>query len=199
MDNFVKTDDILKDMSSIIESSQKAAYQAVNTTLVQRNWLLGYRISSEELEGEDRAKYGAEVIKNLAKKLPAEYGKVFTKSNLYNFYLFYKTFPKIFQTMSGKSVRLSGSHYAILLQVNDKDARDWYETEAAEQTWSVRTLQRNVSSKYYYRMLQTQKKELVEREMQDLTAEYQNDKLEFIKNPVVAEFLGLAQKPLISM
>lgn len=193
MDNFVKTDDILKDMCSIIESSQKAAYQAVNTTLVQRNWLLGYRISSEELQGEDRAKYGAEVIKNLAKELSAEYGKGFTKSNLYNFYSFYKTYPDIFQTVSGKSVLLSWSHYAILLQVNDKDARDWYEKEAAEQTWSVRTLQRNVSSQYYYRMLQTQKKELVEQEMQDLTAEYQNDKLEFIKNPVVAEFLGLAQ------
>lgn len=47
MDNFVKTDDILKDMCGIIESSQKAAYRAVNTTLIQRNWLLGYRIASE--------------------------------------------------------------------------------------------------------------------------------------------------------
>ncbi len=53
MDNFVKTDDILKDMCGIIESSQKAAYRAVNTTLIQRNWLLGYRIASEELQGEN--------------------------------------------------------------------------------------------------------------------------------------------------
>ena len=83
MDNFVKTDDILKDMCGIIESSQKAAYRAVNTTLIQRNWLLGYRIASEELQGEDRAKYGAEIIKKLAKELSAEYGKGYTKSNLY--------------------------------------------------------------------------------------------------------------------
>lgn len=72
MDSFVKTDDILKDMCGIIESSQKAAYRAVNTTLIQRNWLLGYRIASEELQGEDRAKYGAEIIKKLAKELSAE-------------------------------------------------------------------------------------------------------------------------------
>ena len=52
---------------------------------------------------------------------------------------------------------LSWSHYAVLLQVKDKEARDWYEKEAAEQTWSVRTLQRNISSQYYYRMLKTQK------------------------------------------
>lgn len=74
-----------------------------------------------------------------------------------------------------------------------EEARDWYEKEAAEQTWSVRTLQRNISSQYYYRMLGTQKKELVENEMKELTASYQNDKLEFIKNPVVAEFLGFSQ------
>ena len=191
MDNFVKTDDILKDMCGIIESSQKAAYQAVNILLVQRNWLLGYRIASEELQGEDRAKYGAEIIKKLAKELSAEYGKGYTKSNLYSFYSFYKTYPEIFQTPSGKSAGLlSWSHYAVLLQVKDKEARDWYEKEAAEQTWSVRTLQRNISSQYYYRMLKTQKKELVESEMKELTAPYQNDKLEFIKNPVVAEFLG---------
>lgn len=173
MDNFVKTDDILKDMCGIIESSQKAAYQAVNTTLVQRNWLLGYRIASEELQGEDRAKYGAEIIKKLAKGLTAEYGKGYTKTNLYSFYSFYKTFPEIFHSVSGKSVPLlSWTHYRVLLQVNDAKARAWYEKEAAEQTWSVRTLQRNISSQYYYRMLQTQKKELVENEMKELTAEY---------------------------
>ena len=54
-------------------------------------------------------------------------------------------------------------------------------------------MQRNISSQYYYRMLKTQKKELVESEMKDLTASYQSDKLEFIKNPVVAEFLGFSQ------
>ena len=193
MDNFVKTDDILKDMCGIIESSQKAAYQAVNTTLVQRNWLLGYRIASEEMQGKERAKYGAEIIKRMSKELSKKYGKGFTKSNLYSFYSFYKTYPEIFQTPSGKTARLlSWSHYVTLLQVKDESARAWYEKEAITQSWSVRTLQRNVSSQYYYRMLQTQKQELVEKEMEELTAEYQNDKLEFIKNPVVAEFLGLA-------
>lgn len=64
MDQFVKTDNILNDMCGIIESSQKAAYQAVNIALVQRNWLIGYRIAEEELRGQKRSEYGAEVIKN---------------------------------------------------------------------------------------------------------------------------------------
>lgn len=193
MENFIKTDDIVRDMRGIIESSQRAAYKAVNTILVQRNWMIGYRIAEEGFQGSDRAEYGSGIIAKLAKELTAEYGKGFTKTNLYSFYSFYKTYPDIFQTVSGKSLALlSWSHYAILLQVNDKAARDWYEREALSQTWSVRTLQRNISSQYYYRMLQTQKKDTVEQEMKALTSELQNDKLEFIKNPMIAEFLGLS-------
>ena len=194
MDNFVKTDDILKDMCGIIESSQKAAYRAVNTLLVQRNWLIGYRIAEEELGGEERSEYGLKIIKKISKELTQLYGKGYDRSNLYHCLKFYKTFPQIVDTVCRQSGNLlSWSHYRALLQVEDKAARDWYEKEASEQTWSVRTLQRNISSQYYYRMLKTQKKELVEDEMKKLTASYQNDKLEFIKNPVVAEFLGISQ------
>jgi transcriptional regulator NrdR family protein len=177
MDNFIETDDILKDMRQIIESSQKAAYQAVNMTLVQRNWMMGYRIASEELHGEKRAEYGAKIIKKLSKELSTEYGKGFTKTNLYNFYSFYKTYPEIFHSESGKSQPiLSWTHYRILLQVKDEKAREWYEKEALQQAWSVRTLQRNVSSQYYYRMLQAQKKDLVENEMNELIKEYQSNR-----------------------
>ena len=193
MINFVKTDDILKDMCGIIESSQRAAYQAVNTALVQRNWMIGYRIAEEEFGGEERSEYGLKVIKKLSKELTNLYGKGYDRGTLYRCLRFYRMFPEIVASLRQQSgTILSWTHYRILLQVEDKKARDWYEKEAAEQTWSVRTLQRNISSQYYYRMLQTQKQELVENEMKELTAEFQNDKLEFIKNPVVAEFLGLA-------
>lgn len=92
------------------------------------------------------------------------------------------------------STRLSWTHYRILLQVTDKAARDWYVKEAEREGWGVRTLQRNVSSQYYYRMLQTYDKEGVHDEMKKLTAPLQQDKLEYIKSPVVAEFLGLGQR-----
>lgn len=119
-------------------------------------------------------------------------GKGYTKTNLYSFYRFYKCFPEIFHSVSGKSAfKLSWTHYRILLQVHDETARKWYEKEAYEQTWSVRTLQRNIDTQYYYRMLQSQDKKAVEAEMREKTSSYQNDKLEFIKNPVVVESLGL--------
>lgn len=192
MGKYQKSENILNDIQNIIEVSQKEAYRAVNIILVQRNWLIGYRIAEEELGGDHRAEYGADIIKKLSKELTEKYGKGFTKSNLYNFYSFYKAYPEIFQTVSGKSmIQLSWSHYAILSRILDRTARKWYEEEAVRETWSVRTLQRNVDSQYYYRILKSQVKEPVREEMQKLTKSYQQDRLEFIKNPMVVEFLGL--------
>lgn len=154
MNNYVKSDDILKDMCGIIESSQKVAYQAVNVALVQRNWLIGYRISEEELQGEARSEYGLQVIKKLSKELTKIYGKGYDRGTLYRCLKFYKMFPEIVASVGQQSnILLSWTHYRILLQVEDEKARKWYEKEAFEQTWSVRTLQRNISSQYYYRML----------------------------------------------
>ena len=190
---YTKTEDILQDMREIIDISRDSAYQAVNIALVRRNWLLGKRIADEEMNGEERAEYGLEVIKKLAKELTDFYGKGFTKTNLYSFYQFYKMFPNIFHSVSGKSVPLlSWTHYRTLLRVKDKEARSWYEKEAAEQTWAVRTLQRNIETQYYYRLLFSQNKTAVENEMHKLTDTYQRDKLQYVKNPVVAEFLGLS-------
>ena len=191
---YVSTDNLLSDVRMIIDSARTKAYAAVNVALVERNWLLGKRIAEEELQGENRAEYGANVIIRLSKDLTDEYGKGFNKSNLYQFCEFYKSFPEIFHTACGKSaILLSWSHYRTLLQVYDKKARDWYMQEAISQTWSVRTLQRNISSQYYHRLLQSQHKDLVEKEMLEITAPLQDsDKFEFVKNPVVAEFLGLA-------
>lgn len=96
MDNFVKTDDILKDMCGIIETSQKTAYQAVNIALVQRNWMIGYRIAEEEFGGEERSEYGLEVIKKLSKDLTKRYGKGYDRSNLYHIpYDFIKVFLRL--------------------------------------------------------------------------------------------------------
>ena len=190
---YVKTGSVFEDACNIIETAQKVAYSAVDLTLVHRNWLLGKRIADEELNGESRAEYGAEVIKKLSKDLNAQYGRGYTKTNLYNFYSFYKMYPEIFHSESGKSnVKLSWTHYRVLLQVKDEIAREWYENEALRETWSVKALQRNISSQYYYRILKTQDKSAVEAEMKELTSEYQS-KLEFIKNPIIAEFLGMRE------
>ena len=189
---YSKTENVFTDICSIIESARDYAFHSVNIALVERNWLIGYRIAEEELKGQDRANYGTEIIKKLAKELTKEYGKGFDSRNLYYFLNFYKTFPNILNTVCSKSKDLlSWSHYRTLLQVLDKEAREWYEKEAIGQIWSVRTLQRNISSQYYYRLLKSQVKEPVIEEMKKVNEnKYLMNKLEFVKNPVIAEFLG---------
>lgn len=191
---YQNTNNVLKDVCSIIESARDYAYQSVNIALVERNWFIGYRIAEEELKGENRADYGTEILKKLSKELKKEYGKGFELRNLYYFLQFYKTFPNILHSVNAKSnMLLSWTHYKTLLQVEDVKAREWYAKETAEQTWSVRTLQRNISSQYYYRLLKSQVKEPVIEEMKEKNKEhYLMNKLEFIKNPLIAEFLGFS-------
>lgn len=93
--------------------------------------------------------------------------------------------------MQALPVILSWSHYERLMRIRDKKIRDWYMNEAAKQMWNYRTLNRNINTQYYERMLISQKKTVVENEMIEKTKTFQNDKLEFIKNPTVLEFLGL--------
>lgn len=80
------------------------------------------------------------------------------------------------------------------MQVTDPDARKLYESEARSAGWNVRTLQRNISTQYYYRLLKSSDPDAVEKEMQEKTSPYY-DKLDFIKNPYIAEFLGMQENP----
>ena len=156
---YINSDSIADDACSIIDSARRVAYKSVNVTLVLRNWLLGRRICEEELYGSDRAEYGAEVIKNLSEFLTSCYGKGFNKRTVYKFQQFYKYFPDIVRSVTAQSEEgvivpsvtaqsLSWSHYEKLLQVADKEAREWYAKEAYEQTWSVKTLQRNIHMRH---------------------------------------------------
>lgn len=157
---------------------------------VASNWLIGRRIVEEEQAGEVRAKYGKHVIELASKALTEEFGKGFSETNIRSFRKFYIEFQHL-AIQQAVSAKLSWSHYERLMRVENLQARQWYEQEAKEQMWSYRTLDRNISTLYYERMLMSQVKESVVQEMQEKTKEFQQDKLEFIKNPAVLEFLGL--------
>ena len=88
---------------------------------------------------------------------------------------------------------LTWSHIHRLLRVPDAEAREWYLQEAASENWNVRTLERNIASQYYHRLLASQRPDAVKKEMRVKTSENLPDRLAFIKNPFVAEFLGLGQ------
>ena len=189
-----RTDDVVADARWIVEESRRFAHVVADQTLVRRNWALGRRIAEDELGGAERADYGKATVAKLAVALTEAYGRGFTRRALYQFLAFYRAFPEIVHLASTQSAPLlSWTHYRTLLQVHDPAVREWYAREAADQAWAVKTLQRNISSQYYDRMLLTQHPDLVRREMERITEPYQQDKLEFIHNPVIAEFMGLSE------
>ena len=188
--NYVSTNDYEKDIKEIVKSTRNLAYQAVNVALIQRNWLIGKRIYEEELKGENRAKYGAMIIRKLAISLTEEFGKGFGRSNLYQFYLFYTKYKNIFHSPSGQFTFLCWTHYRILIYIDDHRAREWYENECKTQNWSARMLKRNVESQYYYRLLKTGKL-ITDENIKEIS--YEEDKYEFIKTSVYFEFLDIPQ------
>ena len=181
----------LSDAVAIVEKGRQAAYASVNQAMIATYWHLGTHIVEFEQGGAERAEYGRELMTRLSVKLTEKFGKGYTARNLRNFRQFYLLFPRqdIWHT---RVPNLTWSHFRNLLRVDNDVAREWYLKEAESEQWSVRTLDRNISSQYYERLLLSQRKEPVKQEMQEKTAALQQDKLEFIKNPVVAEFLGLS-------
>ncbi len=184
------SDDIGRDACQIIESCRAEAYRSVNAQLIRRNWLLGKRLSDELLDADEI--YGKRIMKDLSSKLRREYGDGFSERNLYSYLQFYRTYPDILNSMSSKSCQVSWTHYRALLRVTDDAAREWYLKETIACSWNVRTLERNISTQYYYRMLKTPDPEAVKGEMLAKTKGCMKDRLEFIRNPVVAEFLGMS-------
>lgn len=179
----------LEDIKQIITSGQKYAYQAANKAMILTYWQIGKRIVEQEQNGEERAAYGKALLETLADELTKEYGKSYSKRNLQYFRKFYFAFPdeRIVNTCVHN---LNWSHFRTLLRVQDENARMWYMNEASNENWSVRTLDRNIGTQYYYRLLQSPKKEKVIAEMQEKTKEIQKNKFELLKSPIVAEFLG---------
>jgi predicted nuclease of restriction endonuclease-like (RecB) superfamily len=182
---------LVEDARNIVEHGRNTAYQSVNTAMVMTYWQLGKRIVEEEQNGQKRADYGTGLINLLAEELTRAFGKGFSARALRQFRQFYLVFPDL-EKWNTRVPFLTWSHFRLLIRVPNEKARNWYLTEAADQAWSVRTLDRNIDTQYYERLLLSQHKEPVEAEMNALTAPYQADKLEFIKNPIVAEFLGLS-------
>ena len=196
------TSDFISDLKQIVRQARGRAYASINYAQVASNWLLGQRIVEEEQAGKARAEYGKHIIESASKALTEEFGKGYSVTNLKSFRKFYVEFQhlEIGQALTAQSsvsiqqalpALLSWTHYERLMRVENLQARKWYEQEAKEQMWGRRTLERNINTLYYERMLMSQVKEPVVQEMEEKTKDFQRDKLEFIKNPTVLEFLGL--------
>ena len=181
------------DIRSIIEQGRQQAYAAAGQAAIATFWNVGRRIVEEEQHGEIRAAYGAKLIKNLADKLVPIYGSSYSKRNLDHYKKFYLLFPNM-EIVNTRVHNLEWSHIRRILSVTNPEARLWYLENASNNMWSVRQLDRNISTQYFERRLAAQLPAKVE----DLPQSAERDPKEYIKNPMVAEFMGFRRDSVYS-
>lgn len=191
--NNMLPDKFVTDIRSIIEQGRQQAYAAAGQAAIATFWNVGRRIVEEEQNGESRAAYGTRLIPMLADRLKVEYGDGYGKRNLAYYRQFYLMFSDL-EILHTRVQNLTWSHIRRILSVTNQQAREWYFTAAADEMWSVRELDRNISTQYFERRLAAQLPANVE----DLPQPAERDPMEYIKNPVVAEFMGFRRDSVYS-
>ena len=194
----------------LIQYARKIAVNQVNIVQLMTYYALGRWIVEEQQAGEHRAGYGKRVIQTLSNRLNAEFGRGFSVDTLENtrkFYLCYQNrisetlFRKFTEKKSEAVFRildeplpftLSWSHYLQLMRIKNEDERRFYEIEATESAWSLRTLQRQYNSSLYERLaLSRNKDEVMRLSQRGNVIEKPSD---IVKQPTVLEFLGLEEE-----
>ena len=188
-------DDVLKNIKSLMERSRNEVARQVNNILLETYWEIGRIIVEDEQGHSERAEYGKELINDLSRQLTKEYGRGFSKSNLFNMRNLYLSYP-IFQTLSGK---LTWSHYCELLSISDEKKRSFYEKESINANWSVRELKRQIKTSLFERLVLSAGEENKEKVLDlALKGNEINKAADIVKDPYVFEFLGLPEeKPMM--
>ena len=205
---------LIKEIRDLVQSARRTAAQNVNTLQVVTNFEIGRRIVEYEQRGSIRAGYGERVLKELSLRLTEEIGRGFSTTNLKYMRLFYleyhETVPQIAQTVSAKSptktptetpisqtvsdqfiprFTLSWSHYIVLMTIDNRDERRFYEIESRQNQWSLSELKRQFNSAIYERLALSRDKKGV-KALADKGQIIGNPQ-DMLKDPYVLEFLGL--------
>lgn len=185
--NNIIPDSFVTDVRAIIDKGRQHAFAAAGQIAILTYWNIGRRIVEEEQQGNERADYGKNLIPALADRLTAEYGSGYGKRNLAYYRKFYLEFDDL-EILHTRVQNLTWSHIRRLLSVSNPEARDWYLKTAADDMWSVKTLDRNISTQYYERRLAAQCEDSA-----SPAPFIESNPMEYIKNPMVAEFMGFRQ------
>jgi predicted nuclease of restriction endonuclease-like (RecB) superfamily len=179
---------LYEQISELILQARSRVRSTVNQEMVQTYWQVGQLIVEEEQAGEVRAEYGKAILEGLADRLTAKFGKGFDASNLRRMRQFYQAFP----ICGAVRHKLSWTHYRFIIRVENEVARSWYMTEAANEGWSTRSLERQINSFYYERILSSQDVGPVRSEAAENLREL--SPRDVLKDPYVLEFLELGER-----
>ena len=182
-------DGLLRELREFITESRRQVLRAVDVVQVRTCWGVGRHIVEFEQGGAARAEYGAKLLPRLAEKLTEEFGRGFDVRSLEKMRQFYFAFP----IADALRPQLSWTHYRTLMRVEDEHAREWYAKEAETENWSSRALERQVGRLYYERLLSSKDRKAVRAEAEEKIAELPPSPRDFVRDPVLLEFLGLPE------
>ena len=202
---------LISTIETLLFEAKSKVVKTVNQTMVYTYWHIGRYIVEFEQSGKERAEYGRALLKKLSFDLTKSFGRGYSYRNLRQMRQFYISFPiwqtvsansqnSIWQTVSAQSeltklqsviAKLSWSHFVRLLSVKDKNERNFYLIETAENNWSVRELDRQINSSLFERLLLSKDKpgvkELAEK------GQIIEQISDVLKEPYILEFLGLEE------
>lgn len=186
---------LIESIKEIILNSRKSIAINVNHELIAAYWSIGRVIVDNEKANNVDTSSSRKIILELSKRLTAEVGRGFSRSNLFNMRKFFLEYPDV-QTLSGQ---LTWSHICELLIIEDAEKRGFYEKESANSSWSVRELKRQIDTSLYERLLLSKGKASKEQILELSRKGQQISKPEdIVKDPYVFEFLGVTEhKPII--
>jgi predicted nuclease of restriction endonuclease-like (RecB) superfamily len=197
MSEIIKTG-LVERIEQLIAEAKKRTISAVNTAMVYTYYEIGRMIVDDEQQGEERAKYGKAVLKELSIRLTNKFGKGFSVENLDRMRYFYKTYSKTNSStvLTNSYFTLSWSHYLKLMRIDNPEERRFYEIEAKENNWSLRELQRQFDSSLYERLQLSRDKDGIKALAKE--GQIVESPKDVIKDPYVLEFLGLDELPQYS-
>lgn len=178
-------------VSDLLKESRKSIIKTVNNIMVVTYFEIGRLIIEEEQKGEEKAKYGHNIITNLSSRLLSEFGKGFSVTNIKQM----RSFFSIYSIQKGQTLsdqfKLSWSHYLKLMRIEDVNERKFYEIESIKNNWSLTELQRQYDSALYTRLtLSRNTEKILELSEKGLLIENPKDA---IKDPYILEFIGLPE------
>ena len=181
---------LLQDIRALIEVARVEVARTVNGGLVMLYWSIGTRIRRDIL-GNRRAGYGQKILSTLSRKLVAEYGRGFSRDNLFRMVQFNERFPQR-QIVGTLSRQLSWSHFVELLPVKDRNRREFYAEMCRIEHWSVRTLQEKIGSMLFERTaLSKRPAKFAALELKTLREQDRLTPDLVFRNPYFLDFLGL--------
>ncbi|MFN8714716.1 MAG: YhcG family protein [Bacteroidota bacterium] len=181
---------LYKSIRQMVLESRNSVALVVNQQLTLLYWGIGSAIRSEVLKNK-RANYGDQIIENISLKLTREFGRGWSKQQLWNCLYTVETFPskKILSTLSRE---LSWSHIKELVYIKDQIQREFYLQMCRRENWSVRQLRERVDSMLFERTALSKKPtKLIKQELKLLNTNKAKSPDTFFRDPYFLDFLGL--------